>query len=265
MTKKYKISYMIITTWNLNGIRSALKKGFDQVIKDIDPDILLLQEVRALPEQIPAPWDNLPGYHTHWNPAAKKGYAGTAIISKHPIKIITTELPNLTCDQGRLILAKIKNIQVASIYLPSGSSGTEKQVHKEAWMENFLPFAKELASSKKPVILAGDFNIAHTEKDIFYAKANSKKSGFLPHERQWLTDLLATGYNDHIRDQAGDIDGPYSWWSNRGQAKALDRGWRIDYLLGNNAAKKQLTKTFTDRQSGITISDHAPLTIHLED
>ncbi len=256
---------MIITTWNLNGIRSALKKGLEQVFQRINPDVLLLQEIRALPQQIPQPWQDLPGYHTYWNPAEKKGYAGTAIISKHPIKIITTQLPNLQCDQGRFILAQIKNYTIGSLYMPSGSSGTEKQIHKEKWMQHFLPFAKDLAKTKKPVVLGGDFNIAHTEKDIFYPKANSKKSGFLPHERQWVTDLLKTGYHDHVREEAGHVDGPYSWWSNRGQAKALDRGWRIDYLLGNAQAKKRFIKTQTDRQSGITISDHAPITIEFSE
>jgi exodeoxyribonuclease-3 len=150
-----------------------------------------------------------------------------------------------------------------SVYLPSGSAGPERQAYKEVWLGRFLPWARKLAKSQTPVVLGGDLNIAHTERDIFYAKGNAKNSGFLPHEREWFSRLLNCGWTDFIRAHFGDVDGPYSWWSNRGNARQLDRGWRIDYLLGNAAAVRLWQDAEIDRESGLAISDHAPVTITL--
>jgi exodeoxyribonuclease-3 len=115
------------------------------------------------------------------------------------------------------------------------------------------------------VVVGGDLNIAHTEQDIFYAAGNKKNSGFMPHEREWFGDVLKTGWSDFIREHYGDIDGPYSWWSNRGKARELDRGWRIDYLLGNSAASKRFVDAAIHRPGGMTVSDHAPVTINLSE
>jgi exodeoxyribonuclease-3 len=115
-----------------------------------------------------------------------------------------------------------------------------------------------------PTIICGDLNIAHTPRDIFYAKANEGTSGFLPHERKWMGDLLASGWHDVVREEAGERDGPYTWWSNRGQARALDRGWRIDYILCNKAARKLVTGVAVHREESLGISDHAPVSVDLD-
>ena len=131
-------------------------------------------------------------------------------------------------------------------------------------MARFVPWAATLRRARTPTLIGGDLNIAHTERDIFYAKSNAKNSGFLPHERDWFGRLLDSGWADLVRQHAGDVDGPYSWWSNRGQARALDRGWRIDYLLGNRAAAKRFTSATTHREAGLACSDHAPVSVDLE-
>ena len=254
---------MRITTWNVNGIRAAIRKGFAEIIEQVSPDILLLQEVRALPEQIPAEWVNPDGWHVHWHPAEKKGYSGTAILSRSPIEILGTGLDKED-SEGRILRALIDGVEVVSVYLPSGSSSEDRQKIKESWLAEFTPWADGLKRKRRPVVMGGDFNIAHTEQDIFYAKSNEKTSGFLPHEREWMGELIAGGWRDFVRNHYGDMQGPYSWWSNRGRARELDRGWRIDYLIGNSAAAKRFKTADICREGGMTVSDHAPVSIDFE-
>ncbi|MDA0747276.1 MAG: exodeoxyribonuclease III [bacterium] len=254
---------MRITSWNVNGLRAALRKGFEDHIQQINPDVLLLQEVRALPEQLPAQWQSPEGWHVHWHPAERKGYSGVAIWSRQPIEVMGTGI-HKTDPEGRILHVRTQNVQLVSVYLPSGSNSEERQQLKEdLWMTDFLPWANPFLNQNEPVILGGDFNIAHTEQDIFYAKGNEKNSGFLPQERAWMTDLLAKGWTDFVRRHYGDVQGPYSWWSNRGNARELDRGWRIDYLLGNPAATARFQSASIHREGGLTVSDHAPVTIDL--
>jgi len=253
---------MRITTWNVNGLRAAIKKGFPEIIERISPDVLLLQEIRVLPEQLPTEWAEPEGWHVHWNPAERKGYSGTAIWSREPFKLLGTGF-NADDPEGRLVRAEVQGIDVSSVYLPSGSSGEERQEAKEKWMSEFRQWADALRRKRKPVVFGGDFNIAHTEQDIFYAKSNSRTSGFLPHEREWIGNLIDSGWHDFIREHYGSVEGPYSWWSNRGRARELDRGWRIDFLLGNNAAVKRFQTADICRDGGLTVSDHAPVTIDL--
>lgn len=253
-----------ITTWNVNGLRSALKNGFADHIARIAPDVLMLQEVRSLPEQIPEAWRTPVGWHVHWNPAQKKGYAGTAILSRLPLTLLATGIDGHDDAEGRIVHVQVGDVQFVCAYLPSGSSSDERQRQKEAWMKRFLPWLRKLAKSNTPVIVGGDLNIAHTERDIFYASGNKKTSGFLPHERAWFGQLLNTGWTDFVRQQFGEVDGPYSWWSNRGRARELDRGWRIDYLLGNALASEMFVDASIHRPGGLVASDHAPVTINLD-
>lgn len=254
---------MRIATWNVNGMRAALRKGFADHVERINPDVLLLQEVRALPEQLPAEWQEPEGWNALWHPAEKKGYSGTAIWSKGKQK---EEQRGAGEDdsEGRVIVSRVDGVRVVSVYLPSGSSGEHRQAEKDRWLGFFLDWSHKLSRSKIPTVMGGDFNIAHTERDIFYAKGNAKTSGFLPHERAWMGDLLGQGWGDVIREKHGDMDGPYSWWSNRGQARALDRGWRIDYLLVNKAAQKRVKDCSIDRTSGLEVSDHAMVVLDLD-
>ena len=254
---------MRITTWNVNGIRAAIRKGFAEIVDQVAPDILLLQEVRALQEQIPAEWVNPDGWHVHWHPADKKGYSGTAILSRSPIEILGTGLDKED-PEGRIVRALVDGVEVVSVYLPSGSSSEDRQKVKDIWLDEFAPWADGLKCKRRPVVIGGDFNIAHTAQDIFYAKSNEKTSGFLPHERAWMGELIADGWRDFVRNQYGDMQGPYSWWSNRGRARELDRGWRIDYLIGNTAAAKRFKSADICREGGMTVSDHAPVSIDLD-
>lgn len=257
---------MRITTWNVNGLRAAIRKGFAEHLADIQPDVLLLQEVRVRPDQLPPEWAAPPGWHVTWHPAAKPGYAGTAVWSRQPHKVVGRGLDDGIADEdGRVLQVKVEGVQLASVYLPSGSSSEIRQAAKEAWMRRFGPWAEKLRRARTPTLIGGDLNIAHTERDLFYAKSNQKQSGFLPHEREWFGQLLGTGWRDVVREHAGEVDGPYSWWSNRGQARALDRGWRIDYLLANPAAAKQFAgrATVTHRAAGLACSDHAPVSVDL--
>ena len=255
---------MRITTWNVNGLRAAIRKGFQKHLDEIQPDILLLQEVRARPEQLPSEFREPDGWHVVWNPAERPGYSGTAIWSRMPLKAYQMGLAKSQADtEGRLIEAEIGNIKLGCVYLPSGSSGPERQAIKEVWMKDFHAWVSERTTGI-PMFFGGDINVAHTEKDIFHAKSNEGTSGFLPHEREWFGDLLKSGWHDLVREHHGDIHGPYSWLSNRGRARELDRGWRIDYLLCNKAARPLFRSATIHREGGLEVSDHAPVSIDLD-
>ena len=165
--------------------------------------------------------------------------------------------------EGRVLRARTGGLDVTSIYLPSGSASEERQARKEAWMARFFDWTAARQAASHPVVLGGDLNIAHTERDIYYASGNRKNSGFLPHEREWFTDLLDQGWGDFLRESEGEVQGPYSWWSNRGRARELDRGWRIDYLLGNPATAKRFERCWVHKAGGMAVSDHAPVVLDL--
>lgn len=255
---------MRITTWNVNGLRAAIRKGVEEVLSEIDPDILLLQEVRALPEQLPADWVEREGWHIHYHPAERKGYAGTAIWSREPLQNLAKGIGS-DDPEGRVLRAQSGGVEVVSIYIPKGdTSEPEKQQAKLAWLDRFFEWTQSLVKKKRPIILGGDFNIAHTERDLYYSKANQKSSGFTPAEREWLGKLLKSGWHDVIREHYGEQEGPYTWWSNRGKAREEDRGWRIDYLLANPTAKKKLGPAVVDRELSLTVSDHAPVSVEID-
>lgn len=255
---------MRVVTWNVNGLRAALRKGFADHLAAIAPDALMLQEIRVVPEQLPGKWAAPEGWHVSWHPAEKKGYAGTSTWTREPHVELGRGLADGPDPQGRVLRARVDGVQLVNVYLPSGSSGPERQAAKDAWIEAFLPWATALAASDEPVVLGGDLNIAHTPDDIHNPTGNKKNSGFLPHERAWFTALLEAGWTDLLRAHVGPRKGPYSWWSNRGRARELDRGWRIDYLLGNAAAAVRAQRVWIVREAGLTVSDHAPVCLDLE-
>ena len=167
-------------------------------------------------------------------------------------------------SEGRVLVTKCGSLTCINIYLPNGGSGPARQAYKDQWLEDLLVWAKQYLSSPEPVVLVGDLNIAHTEDDIWNPKGNARNSGFLPHERAWFSDLLADGWLDAFRHKVGDGAKVYSWWSNRGQARAKDRGWRIDYFLLNPAAAEAMVDCTIVRQGGIDVSDHAPVVLDLD-
>ena len=257
---------MRLVTWNLNGIRAAIRKGLDEFLERINPDILLLQETRALPEQLPKGWESTME-HTLMHPAEKKGYSGVATWSKEAFTDMGRGTgTKLDPDdlEGRMLHTYHNGVHCLNCYLPSGSNKIERQIWKEQWMEDLLEWARPFTKLDEPVFLCGDLNIAHTEDDIWNPVGNKNMSGFLPNEREWFDRLLTSGWNDLLRIGVGPGKGPYSWWSNRGQAREKDRGWRIDYVLANAAGAPLLQRASVMREGGLVVSDHAPVIIDLD-
>ncbi|MEQ1507479.1 MAG: exodeoxyribonuclease III [Myxococcota bacterium] len=252
---------MRIASWNVNGLRAALRKGIERHLEVVDPDVVMLQEVRATVAQLP--WTAPPGWSAEWHSAARPGYAGVATWSRRPLRRLGTGIDGAPDDDGRVLRAEVDGIELVNVYAPSGSAGPASRARKDQWSTAFAPFAAALARAAHPVVMGGDFNVAHTERDIHDPRGNKNNSGFLPHERAWFGALLDAGWVDLVRVQLGPIQGPYSWWSSRGKARAEDRGWRIDYLLGNAAAAARVRGASIHRAGGLEVSDHAPVSIEL--
>lgn len=254
---------MRILTWNVNGLRAAIRKGFGHWIDVLNPDVIMLQEIRCFPDQL-SPDHPLSDWNAVWNPAQRPGYAGTAIFTRRPMTCLGLGVGKQQDLEGRVTRVDVDGVDLVSVYLPSGSSSDAAQEKKNAWMDAFTPWASMLKRRRRPVIIGGDLNIARDQRDIFHWKSNQDTSGFLPHERTWMNDLVGSGWSDLIREHAGDVDGPYTWWSNRGQARTLNRGWRIDYLLANRSAASLARSPMISRDAGLACSDHAPVLVDLE-
>ncbi len=253
-----------LCTLNVNGLRAAAKRGFGDWLARKQPDVLCLQEVRARPEQVSDELRSPAGYSTRWLWAEKRGYSGVALYSR---EAADAYLPGCGIDwadrEGRVLRGDFGDEVIVSTYVPSGSSSEERQALKFSFLDAFPRFTKKLLKLDRPVALCGDVNIAHTELDIHAPKRNEKNSGFLPEERAWLTKLLRQGWVDVLRAQHPDEPGLYSWWSNRGQARAKDLGWRIDYVLMNPAFAERVTRAWIDKEAGL--SDHAPVWVEYEE
>lgn len=254
-----------IISLNLNGIRSAANKGFYAWLQKQDADIVCLQELKAqLPDLTPGML-NPAGYYGYFHYAEKKGYSGVGIYTrKQPDAIIEgLGIPDIDIE-GRYIEVQFGNLSVVSLYLPSGSSGEHRQAAKFMFMEHFFPHLEALAKSGREVVLCGDWNIAHTEKDLKNWKSNQKNSGFLPEERAWMTKVLGgLGWVDVYRRLKPDAtDEGYTWWSNRGQAWAKNVGWRIDYHVATPGIAESAVAAAICKDE--RFSDHAPLTVDYE-
>lgn len=251
---------MRVISINLNGIRSAFNKGLLSWLGQQNADIVCLQELKAQADDLSAEMANPAGLHGHFHYAEKKGYSGVGIYSKtKPDKIIAgLGIPEFD-SEGRYIEAQFGNLSVISLYLPSGSSGEERQAVKFKFMEAFMPHLVELKKSGREVLLCGDWNIAHTEKDLKNWRGNKKNSGFLPEERAWLTQLFnEVGFVDVFRKLHPELEA-YTWWSNRGQAWAKDVGWRIDYQIATPGIAQRALSTGIYKEQ--RFSDHAPLMV----
>ena len=251
---------MRIISVNLNGIRSAFNKGILPWLLQQDVDIICLQELKAQAADITAQMATIPGYHSYFHYAEKKGYSGVGIYCRQKPKVVIEGLGIPEFDrEGRYIEAQFGRLSVISLYLPSGSSGEERQEIKFKFMAAFMPHLRELHASGREVLLCGDWNIAHTEKDLKNWRGNKKNSGFLPQERAWLSELFdVVGFVDVFRKLYPDLQA-YTWWSNRGQAWAKDVGWRIDYQIATPgfALTAQSASIYKQQR----FSDHAPLTV----
>lgn len=253
---------MKIISLNLNGIRSATNKGLYAWLKNQDADFICMQELKAQAGDMTEQMLNPEGYYGYFHYAEKKGYSGVGIYSKIKADSVIEGLGMDDIDsEGRYLEARFGNLSVVSLYLPSGSSGEERQAFKFSVMERFIPQLQALVQSGRDVVICGDWNIAHKEADLKNWKGNRKNSGFLPEERAWLTKLFdELGWVDVYRTLHPDTtDACYTWWSNRGQAWANNVGWRIDYQIATPAfaAKALATSVYKDER----FSDHAPLIV----
>lgn len=251
---------MLIATLNLNGIRAAQRKGFFEWLSETKPDVICLQELKAQLDQIQDPIYWPKGYHCYYHPAEKKGYSGVAIFSrKQPDSVIDTMNWTTADVEGRYIELVFGKLHVASIYLPSGTSGDERQTIKYQCMDKLRAKMQQQIESGHDHILCADWNIAHTKKDIRNWQSNQKNSGFLPDERAWLDQLYVDdGWIDAYR-LVNQEPYQYSWWSNRGRAWTNNVGWRIDYQLVTPSLKDSIQSAEIYKQQ--RFSDHAPVLI----
>lgn len=251
---------MRVITLNANGIRSAASKGAFVWLRQQDADVICLQETKAQEPQLAGHDVEIDGYHRYFFDAERPGYSGVALYCKaKPDEVIRGfGVPEFD-REGRYIEARFGQLAVVSLYLPSGSSGPERQASKFRFLEAFMPHLQKLKRRKHDTILCGDWNIAHREIDLRNWKSNQKNSGFLPEERAWLDELFGpVGFVDAFRE-VNDQPDEYTWWSNRGQAWAKNVGWRIDYqiLSPRLLGKPRAASIYKDER----FSDHAPLTI----
>jgi exodeoxyribonuclease-3 len=256
---------MKIITLNLNGIRSASRKGFLEWLPQQRADVICVQELKAqaadMTEEMLAP----AGYHGHFHYAEKKGYSGVGIYSKAAPDRVKAGLGVAEFDEeGRYLRADFGELSVISLYLPSGSSGEHRQASKFRFLDAFLPHLKKLRKAGREVVLCGDWNIAHREIDLKNWKGNLKNSGFLPEERAWMTQIFdELGWIDVYRRLHPEAtDESYTWWSNRGQARAKNVGWRIDYQIATPGLAERAKDAAIYKDEWF--SDHAPLTIRYD-
>ncbi|MDE2089408.1 MAG: exodeoxyribonuclease III [Gammaproteobacteria bacterium] len=254
---------MKIITLNLNGIRSAANKGFFDWLVRQKADVVCLQETKAQEHQLDGARCRPAGYHAYFHDAEKKGYSGVAIYSRHEPDRVTMGLGWPDVDvEGRYIQADFGRLSVVSAYLPSGSSGPERQAVKFKFMERFMPFLKGLRRKRRDYILCGDWNIAHKAIDLKNWRSNQKNSGFLPEERDWMDQVFGpAGFVDAFR-VVDPRPEQYTWWSNRGRAWEKNVGWRIDYQVVTPGLKDAIRSAaiYKDQR----FSDHAPLTIEYD-
>ncbi|ROQ24578.1 exodeoxyribonuclease-3 [Streptomyces sp. PanSC19] len=261
---------LTVTSVNVNGLRAAAKKGFVEWLAATSADAVCLQEVRAEEAQLPEGVGSPEGWFTVHAPAAAKGRAGVSLYTRREPDAVRIGFGSAEFDSsGRYVEADLPGVTVASLYLPSGEVGTERQDEKYRFMGEFLPYLKELrtraVADGREVVVCGDWNIAHREADLKNWKANKKNAGFLPEEREWLGRVLEEGdggYVDVVRALHPEQEGPYSWWSYRGRAFDNDTGWRIDYQIATPGLAAKAVKAYVERAATHEErwSDHAPVT-----
>jgi len=253
---------MKIITYNVNGIRAAVKKGFLNWLKEESPDVLCIQETKAQPDQIPVFEFTELGYHTYIHSAEKKGYSGVAILSKVAADHVEIGIGIEKYDrEGRFIRADFGDLSIVSVYHPSGSSGDERQAFKMQWLADFQKQINELKKTRPNLVLSGDYNICHQAIDIHAPKRNEKNSGFLPEEREWMSSFIASGFVDSFR-YLNKEPHHYTWWSYRANARANNKGWRIDYHMVSENKRNAIKEAHILPEA--KHSDHCPSSVILE-
>jgi len=253
-----------LCTLNLNGIRSAERRGFSAWLAKRKPDILCLQELRAMVDDVDVSLHSPKNYTSRWHCSVKKGYAGVGLLTRaRPARHADGTGFRHCADEGRATRADLRGLSVVSLYVPSGSSSEERLSIKLEFMRQMLPYTEKLLAEKKPIAICGDFNVAHTALDLARPKQNVKNSGFLPEERAWFDLLLAQGWVDVVRKLHPEKPGLYSWWSQRGRARENDVGWRLDYVLASPKLAPRITRAWIEKKAAL--SDHAPVWVEIGD
>ena len=253
---------MKIISYNVNGIRAAINKGFLEWIDSEKPDILCVQETKAHKEQLNISVFTELGYNQYWFSAEKKGYSSVATFSKKEAVKVYYGIGNSKFDsEGRFLRTDFENFTLINSYFPSGTTGTVRQDYKMEYLEEVYNYIAELLKTQENIIVCGDFNICHKPIDINHPERHKKTSGFLPEEREWIDKFLELGFVDSFRlfDQSPE---KYSWWSYRAGARAKNLGWRIDYHMVSNSLKDKLKSA--QIHSEVVHSDHCPVSIEID-
>jgi exodeoxyribonuclease-3 len=252
---------MKIYSYNVNGIRSAVTKGLVDWLKVEQPDIICFQELKASLESIPSELFQALGYHCYYYPAQKKGYSGVGVLTKViPNEVAYGSAYEQSDFEGRVIKLAFDEFVLVNAYFPSGSSGEERQVYKYQWLDEFYEYTERLVQDGKPLVICGDYNICHKEIDIHNPKGNKDSSGFLPDERAWMDKWFCLPLTDAFRHICADPH-HYSWWSFRANARANNKGWRIDYISISNELVPKLKHSAI--LPDVKHSDHCPVMIDL--
>ena len=250
---------MKLISWNVNGLRACLGKGFGDYFTAQDADFFFLQETKMQPGQAQIPAE---GYHEYFYSAEKKGYSGTAILAKRePLSVAYGMGSELHDHEGRLITLEYEDFYLVTVYTPNSQRELTRLQYRLCWEEDFRMYLKTL-DRRKPVIVCGDMNVAHKEIDLKNPKTNVNNAGFTPQERAAMTKLLDSGFVDTFRHLHPDVTGAYSWWSYMFNARANNAGWRIDYFLVSERIKDRVTAARID--SDVMGSDHCPVVLEID-
>ncbi|MBR6747821.1 MAG: exodeoxyribonuclease III [Clostridia bacterium] len=250
---------MKFVSWNVNGLRACLQKGFMDYFNAVDADFFCLQETKLQEDQVNL---DLPGYHQYWNYAEKKGYSGTAIFTKHEPLSVTCGIGIEEHDhEGRVITLEYPNFYIICVYVPNSQRELTRLAYRMTWEDAFLAYIKGL-EERKPVIYTGDLNVAHQEIDLKNPKTNTMNAGFTREERDKMTVVLSSGYTDSFRFLYPDRRDAYSWWSYMAKARERNIGWRIDYFIVSDALKERIHDAWIAPE--IMGSDHCPVGLEID-
>lgn len=254
---------MKIISWNVNGIRACYKKGLQDFVNSENPDIFCIQETKAHIDQVEEAARKLGREHSFWSSAVRKGYSGVAtFVDQKPNKVdLGIGMPEYD-SEGRIVLTDHGHFDLYNIYFPNGGSGEERHLFKQKFLRDLNEHLKPKINAGKPIVVVGDYNVAHKEMDVYDPVRLSKESGFLPEEREWFDSFLSLGFVDTFRQFHADEKQRYSWWSYRELARISNRGWRIDYIcVTKNLEKHLVSADILDQVEG---SDHCPVVATLK-
>ena len=253
---------MKILSWNVNGIRAAIKKGLFEWIKKQDADIICLQEIKAMPDQVPPHLKNIPGYEIYWNSAERKGYSGVVTFTKHkPLDIKKGFGINRFDNEGRTLITEFSAFTLFNFYFPNGKKNQERLDYKMDFYDTFMAYADNLKAEGKNIVVCGDFNTAHKEIDLSRPKENEKISGFLPIERAWIDTFIDHGYVDTFRYFNNEPE-QFTWWDLKTRARERNVGWRIDYFFSNKEFIAKIKNSFI--MQDVMGSDHCPVGLEID-